>query len=388
MTCFIVNDNSVRMGFNVSEKYQKYFNADWLSFEYNARIDDIPHDILIAPFVVVLAPIIWTLGLTWRIEELDDNLYKSLKKIKTVFWEKYCLNSTGRIICENTTYHKYDYEKSVLFFSGGVDATYSYIQLSDIQPSLIIMKGFDFQYTNDKVWKHLLKNQIIKDEYNIDIVSSPNLRNINFTQINNDFRNINNTMSWWTCYEVGLYTIAHAILPAYKNKYSTIFLSSSFTNRTEPVFGAASQIIDSMSLSWCKFKNYGGSASRIEKLRTIASNRGKIYDLRVCWKSIDGTNCCKCEKCARTIIGLYIIGEVPEKYGFNISSDWYNELKDLINYFTFASLDDWMEMVHIIKTNNHLNSDTNINWLCDMDFHSIHAINYNKKLLSNRKMNW
>ena len=55
------------------------------------------------------------------------------------------------------------------------------------------------------------------------------------------------------------------------------------------------------------------------------SNKRKI-PLRVCWISKGGTNCCNCEKCWRTILGVYAEGENPRNYGFNYSDKQLSKL--------------------------------------------------------------
>jgi len=53
---------------------------------------------------------------------------------------------------------------------------------------------------------------------------------------------------------------------------------------------------------------HGSHKSRVEKTEAIA-NWPETYDtLRVCWEDIGVSNCCKCEKCVRTMITLEAAG--------------------------------------------------------------------------------
>ena len=181
--------------------------------------------------------------------------------------------------------------------------------------------------------------------------------------------------------------MAHSTIPAFIRSYSSVFLSSSYPLKSEPLFGATGSIVNSLELSWCNFKNVGDEYTRLEKISQITRIL-KNKSLRVCWKSRNGINCCNCEKCSRTIIGLYICGANVKSYGFNITMDWFNNLKNEIIKYTFPAINDWLEMKEYIKSNAELVNDDNVNWIIDFDFIKIHEYNSNRKNMTKRITNW
>jgi hypothetical protein len=55
---------------------------------------------------------------------------------------------------------------------------------------------------------------------------------------------------------------------------------------------------------------------KIHNITQYSKESGKKVPLRVCWESSGGSNCCNCEKCWRTILGIYAEGFEPKEFGF------------------------------------------------------------------------
>ena len=56
---------------------------------------------------------------------------------------------------------------------------------------------------------------------------------------------------------------------------------------------------------------------KVHNITQFSKNTGKKIPLRVCWESSGGSNCCNCEKCWRTILGVYAEGFDPHDFGFD-----------------------------------------------------------------------
>lgn len=72
------------------------------------------------------------------------------------------------------------------------------------------------------------------------------------------------------------------------------------TPLTDPLLGSDAFIV----------RTDGGAASRVDKIRAIASWPEATEHLRVCWEGEDrGGNCGRCEKCLRTILNFRAVGK-------------------------------------------------------------------------------
>ena len=89
------------------------------------------------------------------------------------------------------------------------------------------------------------------------------------------------------------------------------------------------------STSKVNFYSYGRDASRMEKLRYLAQIGGATYKyLQVCQTSYK--NCCRCEKCLRTMAELDLLGatgsdvSILEKYAEVFDVDYYKKNRNRI----------------------------------------------------------
>jgi hypothetical protein len=59
------------------------------------------------------------------------------------------------------------------------------------------------------------------------------------------------------------------------------------------------------------FVHYGTNARRLDKLKVLADHPLVMRHLRVCWKNAGRQhNCCRCEKCMRTMLMLETFGKL------------------------------------------------------------------------------
>ena len=386
-------NNTLMCDLALPQHYWCYFNTlPWLSFTYNVDVKTLPNEVALIPFVALLAPIVWSTGLTLELDTLDSTFYESLTKIKDLFSLYYRVSLNGIIKPQKLYYHNNLNDNHMIYYSGGVDATMTLLDLKDRIKDILIMKGFD------RPLEEMIKKQSklyfyriipIKDKTLI-FVESPNLHNINYTRLNTDFEVYESGMNYWCCYCVGLFTFANAVIPAYLRNNYNIVLSSSYKDEENVIYGASKIIIEHIQTSFCRMLSYGDNYSRMDKLKRIIQYKeahSKVV-LRVCKKGGIPNNCCQCEKCARTILGLYVLGETPANWGFNVSEEeFFKWLRTYIYTFTFSCVDDWIEIIEYIRNSNALSEDQNLGWTLTLDIENIKA---NNLLLrdNNKKLNW
>lgn len=392
------SQNSIFCDVAIPHEYWKYFNTlPFLSYSYNFDVSLIPRQVSYMPFILVLMPIIWSTGLHLYIDDFDEVLYHSLNAIKEKFEDWYGVRLYGDIVCSNfTKLARNNVSTKMIYFSGGVDATASAYSLENQFQLALIMKGFDRpveemqSYMTDNFFESIFPLSDTKIIYSV----SPNLHNINFTKLDEDFHVKGCGMSYWCCYAVGLYTFSNALVPAYFFHSTHVFLSSSYKNEQNVWYGASKIIVELLKTSFCQFVSHGDECSRLDKLSLIINRRATNKkngncNLRVCKNKGIPDNCCKCEKCARTIIGIYILGEDPNEYGFKVSMPIFIQwLKKNIEVLKFPCVEDWTEMIDVINHSPKLINDNTVNWLLQYDFAKINDINIQKSRLKKRTLNW
>lgn len=107
-----------------------------------------------------------------------------------------------------------------------------------------------------------------------------------------------------------------------------------------------------MSTPKTRFYSFGLESSRMDKLKYIAQFDLSREFLQVCQTSYD--NCCRCEKCYRTMAELDAIGCI-ESFGKVFDLKYYQEKRDRILGNGFAHWDihsHWKEVYVAMKNNN------------------------------------
>ena len=325
------------------KKYLYFNNSFWI--EYDFDVSSIPESILIVPFIANILPISWVFDLNINVENLDKSFYDCIEDVKNGYQNMYSdIQFKGRLNIRELVTNTYKKAKSGLLFSGGVDAVSSLISNIKDKPDLITICGSDIRTNNDTGWK------TIKDfcgsyanKFNLKhITLKSNFREtINYSNLNIDLKKINNLYEWWHEMQHGLSLITLAAPIAFKYKYEKLYIASSYTPKDIGLYYCASDptIDNKVKFCSCEVIHDGYTNSRVDKLKNITQyaekNKLKIQ-LRVCWISDNGKNCCDCEKCHRTMLALMSIKRDPKRYGFSYNDEQYKRLiKSYKNYFKY-----------------------------------------------------
>ena len=130
---------------------------------------------------------------------------------------------------------------------------------------------------------------------------------------------------WWHGFQHGIGVICHAAPIMYSMGKKIAYFASTYTKEDKGKVTCASDPSIDNCVRFCGARVYhdGYELNRQEKIDKIvqfAEQSGIRVSLRVCWESKGGSNCCHCEKCWRTILGLYAAGADPREYGFHYNS--------------------------------------------------------------------
>lgn len=156
------------------------------------------------------------------------------------------------------------------------------------------------------------------------------------------------THTYTSCFSV---FCLQKLFSIYYYSSSHSFLEFSLKNNERYGPGAYELLILSMfSTSSLKFLSEGGAISRIEKTRKVVEFTPSYNYLNVCTDSVN--NCCRCEKCTRTLLALDAINRLND-YKTVFDVDYYlsnrqKYLKDLV-YYNCRGVSDYREIYPFLK---------------------------------------
>ncbi len=381
VTEIFVRENTVSYSYRIEGDWIKYFCLEnKLEISYSSPVATVPESVLVIPFLCNVLPIAWLCDAQVCTKEIDKDFYENLERVKDGYRMMYpMLSFEGEIqaeITENIPIHK---NESACFFSGGVDAYTTLFRHMEEQPALITIWGADVKLADEKGWQKVKTHTInTAEEFGLDTVFIKS----NFRQMINESGLCalvkDSGDNWWHGFQHGIAIIGHAALISYVYGIKFIYIASSYPEKMKGKYTCASDpaIDNHIHYCGCHTVHDGYELDRQEKVRYLVSQKkdyGRNYDLRVCWESMGGGNCCHCEKCYRTILEIVSEGGNPNECGFLWGDDDIKRCKkDMqhkiiqpkfnIDQF-YPSIQEAME-----KNKDLIDGYKKYDWLLQMDF--------------------
>lgn len=375
-------NNIVYYDFEVSLGLSKYFNSSTLWIEYDEILKDCPKSILTIPFVSIMLPIMWVTDSVLWVDEIDLTFYRSTFFIQQAYQNLYRKHTLrGRIVPSKIIKNEIINSKNAfVLFSGGVDAHTTYIRNINIASNLVNIQGFyhNFQEYN-----------IVAETDKRDIASFAKDEGIQANFIKSNFAVLVNERSYkpyarkigdslWHGFQHSMAFIAISIPLAYQNKCSNILIASSFSVGDSRVCASYPTTDNEFCFAVNGHAIHDGfELSRQEKVRIITKHQNKLgrpYPIRVC--SFNDHNCCECEKCFRTILGIVAEGGNIKDFGFDydeasLKLHWINVLnrKAGLMGFNNEAISHWPHIIKRMKENYRLIEDKEfVDWFLTFDF--------------------
>ena len=337
------NSNTVVYDFYVSEGLKKYFTGKNFLIEYPENMESVPDGVLAVPFVCNILPLIWITNSTLNLKELDNAFYNSIPEFKSGYIKMYPeiqflgqVNVKNIVNCDFKTSEK----KSAMFYSGGLDSCCTLVKHFEENPVLVSIWGSDIRYDNVEGWERTYSTvEEAAELFKLDkcVIKSTFREFDDEYALDRDFQDMIGD-GWWHGFKHGIGLISHIAPLAYLKKINTMYIASTFSTGQEMFKAASSPLIDNfIKFTSCDVLHDGFEFSRQQKAHIIAKYFKKTntsIKLHVCWRSQFGDNCCKCEKCYRTMANLWVEGLRIKDFGFYIS---YENLKKIENR-VFSSL--------------------------------------------------
>lgn len=330
-----VDKNYVEYKFEARGKLKDYFTTDTMYIEYNTDVSEVPVSILNIPFVATVLPLMWLTDTVLWVEEIDRTFYDATYRIKEAYQNLYNYYPLkGNFISARYANNTYDVKReSLILFSGGMDAHTTYIRHIDTDPILCNIQGWyktlqdedkaaDADYRDISKFAEIEGRQFEYVKSNFAVIVNANHFDKNITKKLGD--------TWWHGFNHSMSFISIAIPLAYKFGVHNVYIASSVP-MGEYVHCASYVSTDGEF----KFAEHGGcihdgsELTRQDKAHIIVEHVKKIdrdYPIRVC--SFNDKNCCACDKCMRSVLGLTAEGGDVRKFGFDIKEslkDFYEK---------------------------------------------------------------
>lgn len=382
----VCKKNRVSFEYNIPEAYSNFIRQDQMFYyEYLTNIDftNVPKSILIIPFVMNFMPLIWVSGGVLTVEELDKSFYESLDMvlngIKRVYPD---VAFNGKLVVQHIIENKYvpNKDEKTVLFSGGVDAVSTLVSHIDEKPTLINVWGADID-PND------MENHLVIQK---DLQSFAKSLNLNFFFIRSSLRwcfdeaylteywrpVIKDT--WWHGLQHSIGLLALLAPYDYLNKVEINYIASSFTKKDIGKVRCINYPFIDSALQFASTVCYhdGFEYNRLQKVKNILdykkhSDLGCKLPLKVCYYPKQGNNCCRCEKCLRTICAILALGDNPEDYGFQL--DYKNPEAFIKNYCDKTIIGEtavplWFDMADYVRSQGTPNRK--MEWLINYQFNS------------------
>lgn len=329
-----ISNNRIDYSYTVEGEWSNAFILDEKFYiEYNIDVSTVPASIAVVPLMCNILPMAWVYDADVYLEDCDKSFYESIENIKKGYEEMFPMMSfSARIHAKNIVENKNLSNNGVAaFFSGGADAFNTLVMHADEKPTLLTVWGADVTFEDTDGWNNVLEH--LKDtakQFDVDYVTIKSCLRRCFDQGILHAKVKASKDSWWHGFQHGIGLIGHAAPIAYVMGKETIYFASSFTAADKgKVTCASDPTIDNM----LKFANSNiihdgyefARQMKIHNITKFSHERNKEVSLRVCWKSTGGSNCCECEKCMRTMLGVYAEHFEPRKFGFTCTDEKFKE---------------------------------------------------------------
>jgi hypothetical protein len=327
--------SEIEYNYSYSKNIAKFFNANSnFKVNYHTNVHDVPESIANIPFVSNFITIAWFAGFDLHVKVVDEDFYNALQNIKLIFQKWYPNKSLkGKLISDKIEKNIVKGNNTALLFSGGVDAFASYIRHKNTNPDLITIHGADIALNDTKQWNELTNflnaEPILSKNTKISIAS--NLRTFYTYHVSLLIEDL----AWWGKIQHGLSLLGLVSPLSYLNGYSQLIIASSYTADINIHWGSTPETDELISWAGIKVKHDGYELKRQDKVDLIAKfyqENNTPFKLRVCYSELRKSfNCSNCEKCYRTILGLVLAGENPNKFGFNVDETFYDNMYNILN---------------------------------------------------------
>lgn len=309
-----------------SDEISKYLSEPLFIHSEQIDLSQTPKDIACLPFVYNLAPIAWRVGGEWMVDELSEEAAQNLETARANMAELWSDFEWSGLIHGKNKASKQHGKKAALLFSGGLDSTFTAMQILDKKPTLItIHGGRDLQLQDENAWaavetatarfsnEHALDSIQIKSNFTVALTEEvdklcPGL-----------------PASWWASIQHGMGLSGVAAPVIFANGNNELFISATHTTGHQSGWGSHPLLDGILNWGAAKVNHFGYDHDRtlkIKALKELATEKNvSVPELIVCTRRNRQGNCMRCPKCLRTMGSVLVNDFNPQEFGFGLNKN-------------------------------------------------------------------
>ncbi|MCF8261475.1 MAG: hypothetical protein K9J12_11930 [Melioribacteraceae bacterium] len=264
--------------------------------------------------------------------EISQSFSSCLSDIQSIYQQWNPHLKMAEISFEKINIRKHQIEKSsrvASFFSGGIDAYYTFLKNQKKIDDIIFIRGFDIPLNNDFLIGSSSKQiRGIGVEFNKRVIEvETNVRSF-----------LQQFSSLQMYYGAVLASISHML----SDEFGKIYIGSHDTyGKLTTTYGSHPVLDPLWSSENMEIIHDGCEASRLEKTRFVSNSEFALNNLRVCFANSQSVlNCGVCEKCLRTMLGLLAVGSIEKCGSFENPIAVKNIKQIFLNPYKRASYSD------------------------------------------------
>ena len=303
----------------------------WVRYDESVDLRKLDESLLLVPFILNVAPVVWISGRIFHVPSLDAELAQALAEVRELFTRWYPnVGWTGEIVADELVKNhgmRWDDNRVALLYSGGLDSTTASLRRSDHRQLLITIRGSDVSLEDEAAWQRvqdLARAFATRFGHEVRFVESNFFASfLNYERLELQTKSEPAIASWWWSVQYGLGLIGLTVPLLATSGISQLLIASDslVAMGWEKGEGSHPELESKIRCGNIRVRHVDAELTRQQKVRLIKEKCLELGVsppiLRVCLDyNSRGANCCKCEKCLRTIIGLMVEGERPEAYGF------------------------------------------------------------------------
>ncbi len=198
-----------------------------------------------------------------------------------------------------------DSKRVASFFSGGVDSFFTLMKFKPQLTDIIYIHGFDVRLDD---WPRREAISSMGKTVAAEL-------GLNFIEIESNFGKVIQDFGSWAEHGHGM-ALASAARSLAGN-ISKVIIPGSDSIANQVPWGSTLETDQLYSDERISIAHDACDAERIDKVVMLAHEPLALKHLRVCWEKVDGAyNCCRCEKCLRTMSSLDALGVLGRAESF------------------------------------------------------------------------